>query len=421
MMKKSSAQNNIDPEFEKLYVFAERGDAESLQMILRSGITINFIHPNSTDSPLMIACRRGHNDVVKVCLDYGAKNDPHPDYGQTALHAAVSANQYECASILLRVAEESEADMIISNLTDQFGQTPLHSAATVGSVRLTELLLYHGAKIASVDSYGQTALHICAGLSNERCLAVLLDQGGDEYLEVTDLYGNTPLHHAAYNGRLECAKLLLETAANVSARNFKSHTPYNLASMQGHNQVGTLLLSYRDNSAWHQPDLNNSYGSLVTTPAGKTRPEEEYATPYTSERFGGRNSARGRDDSQNLAIGIPEMRRNTSSQSTTSRDGFDNLPRPYVVSSPAVNSKNLIKSRIPSTSATSSPVENSRKTSADYSNYNSKSQTNNKYEHENSYLDNDSSPGIVLDEPPVRCQLSTPLFVRSNPQQLPTR
>lgn len=416
MQKPSSQDSSISPEYEQLYVLAERGDAASVKRMLRSGLTVNFIHPNSTDSPLMIACRKGHNEVVQVCLDFGAKNDPHPDYGQTALHAAVAANQYECASILLKVAEASEADMIISNLTDQFGQTPLHSAATIGSVSLTELLLHHGAKISSVDSYGQTALHICSGLSNEKCLAVLLDQGGDEHIEATDIYGNTPLHHAAYNGRMECVKLLLETAANVAAKNFKNFSPYNLASMQGHKQVGDLLLSYRDNSVWQQSDTPVNY--QLSTPAGKKPKDGEFQTPYTSDRFGAM-AARGSPQVGELSVTIPEMRRNQSNQSnqsTGSRESFDQLPRPYAVSSPAINGKSHNKSK---GSAASSPVEHARKLlEQNYQSSNTLLMKSHANKYENEYYVEDLGPkDHIVEDAPIRHQLATPLFVRNQSGQ----
>eukprot|EP01031_Cornospumella_fuschlensis_P006932 gene6932-8612_t len=88
MNRHSASNQTLPPKLEQIYFLAEKGDAKSLMECLRSGGNINFVHPTSTDSPLMIACRRGHTDVVRICLDFGAKNDPHPDFGQTALHAA---------------------------------------------------------------------------------------------------------------------------------------------------------------------------------------------------------------------------------------------------------------------------------------------------------------------------------------------
>ena len=53
------------------------------------GVSPNLMDPQTTDTPLMMACRSGRADVVNLCLQFGGRNDPHPDFGQTALHAAI--------------------------------------------------------------------------------------------------------------------------------------------------------------------------------------------------------------------------------------------------------------------------------------------------------------------------------------------
>jgi ankyrin repeat protein len=338
----------LPKDMEYIYTCAEKGDSKSLQVSLRSGGSINFIHPTTTDSPLMIACRRGYNDVVKICLDYGAKNDPHPDYGQTALHAAVASGRITCASTLLKVAQASEADTIISNLTDQYGQTPLHTASIIGSVPIAELLLQHGARISSIDTYGQTPLHLCAGSGHNFMLALLLDQGGDALIDLPDVYGNSPLHHAAFHGKLECAKLLLETAASVRARNNEGLTAFNLASIHGHSQISHLIQEYR--SHYSGPDSrmfeprqyrSESYGananidsfSSGSTPKPNFHGDSLYGTLQTTHK---------------LEIAVPDsLRKHDSRRNQPYRGtGADpyygqdlQLPRPHTVSSPALNFK----------------------------------------------------------------------------------
>src|SRR5689334_17991421 len=104
-----------------LFHSCRAGDILTVKIALESGINVNVLDPVTTDSLLMVACRIGNVELVKLCLQYGAKNDPHPDYGQTALHAAVSENQLYAAHALLEIAASSEADIIISNLTDTNG------------------------------------------------------------------------------------------------------------------------------------------------------------------------------------------------------------------------------------------------------------------------------------------------------------
>lgn len=358
MMIKDKVGKELPPEYERAYWAAADGDFHALHRALQNGIPVNFINPVTTDSPLMIACRKGHAQVVRLCLDYGAKNDPHPEFGQTALHAAVTSNQYDCAKILLDIAAASEADFIIANLTDQHSQTPLHSAVTLGSVDISELLLQHSAKISAVDAYGQTPLHICSGTSSAECLAVLLDHGGDEYMETVDIYGNTPLHHAAYNGNVNCVKLLLETAANVSARNAKNLTAYNLATMQGHHQIGLLLLEYKDAA---RPADRSATSS--TYPPKNNRPTAFSPTePYSN--LSTPSHSRVDESEFRTPMAYPEKK---SLKKTFSMDPVDmvgmSLPRPHTVGSPSINLKNGQIKRQTSVSSASSPVDVIRKNS----------------------------------------------------------
>jgi len=271
MLKKAHSHviSNVE---NQIFFYALTGDYPSLQWALHNGVSVNIIDPVTTDSPLMIACRKGHSDIVKLCLEYGAKNDPHPEFGHTALHAAIIAQSYDCARTILETAAPSDADHMISNLSDPTGQTPLHIAAYLGSPLLVELLLSHGGRIASIDIEGQTPLHLCASSGDRSCLAMMLDHGGDDIIDMQDNAGNTPLHHAAYHGRLECVRLLLETAANVLVSNTDGLTPYNIASSQGHHQVGLLLLEYREHhlsSNVNQYDLRKtaSFTSSSTAPS----------------------------------------------------------------------------------------------------------------------------------------------------------
>ena len=230
----------------QMFTAAVSGDMVAFCAALEAGISVNLIDPASTDTPLMLACRADQPDIVNMCLRFGARNDPHPDFGQTALHAAVSAGAVACTAAILHAAAPSKADSIICNLKDPKGSTPLHVACSLGNVELVELLVSHGAELSRKDAQGRTPLHVCAATGQQPCLAFLLDHGADEVMEERDQHGNTALHHAAQRGNLAAVKLLLETAADVNVRNDVGQTPYNTASLNGHQQIGLLLLKYID-------------------------------------------------------------------------------------------------------------------------------------------------------------------------------
>lgn len=73
------------------------------------------MEPGTGDTPLMIACRRGDALGVRICLQHGAKNDPHPEFGQTALHAGVDAMQIDGVRVLLEAAAQVCARLIIAS------------------------------------------------------------------------------------------------------------------------------------------------------------------------------------------------------------------------------------------------------------------------------------------------------------------
>jgi uncharacterized protein len=212
--------------------------------------------PVSSDTPLMIACRTGKVEVVQFCLKNGAKNDPHPEFGQTALHAAVAANQFTCAKAILEEAACSQADSMIANLTDPRLQTPLHVACTEGSEEICILLLNHGASVNEVDVGGMSCIHLSAQAGHKACLALLLDHGADELIGSVDLAGNTALHLAAANGHIGCVRLLVESAADVTSKNYAGLTPYMLCTKRGHHQIGLVLLKYHDPTSTQQQQVN---------------------------------------------------------------------------------------------------------------------------------------------------------------------
>lgn len=233
---------------EQMFTATRLNNFSALDDLLRNGVPVNLMEAETADTPLMLACRMNFPVIAKLCLDYGAKNDPHPDFGQTALHAAVAAGSYDCVDVLLDAAAPSGADSTIANLPDPRGETPLHTAAMLGHGAIAELLISHGGKLGTPDAEGKTAIHLSSIAGHRACLAAMLDQGGDEVIEGRDTGGNTALHLAAEYGHFQVVKLLLETAADTSKRNNRGHTPYAIASAKGHHQVGILLLDYASGS-----------------------------------------------------------------------------------------------------------------------------------------------------------------------------
>jgi hypothetical protein len=74
---------------------------------------------------------------------------------------------------------------------------------------------------------------------------------------------STPLHLAAYYGRYESAKVLLDYGSDTNAKNINRMTPLHLAVMRNHEKIVELLIKYNANS--------NVYDMVGNTPASYTR------------------------------------------------------------------------------------------------------------------------------------------------------
>jgi ankyrin repeat protein len=118
---------------------------------------------------------------------------------QTSLHACVSANARECATLLLRGGASVDLCRGVP--------TPLYMAATDGNDTMTELLLSHGAATEP------------AGMSTARTPARCLRSPDMPWTEVT------PLHAAAHRGAVGVIKLLLEHGADVDGGSMGGPSP----------------------------------------------------------------------------------------------------------------------------------------------------------------------------------------------------
>lgn len=67
-----------------------------------------------------------------------------------------------------------------------------------------------------------------------------------DMLNAGDAEENTPLHHAAWAGRVDVAIALLRLGAETDARNAAGLIPHEVADAQGHQQVAALLLDAKE-------------------------------------------------------------------------------------------------------------------------------------------------------------------------------
>jgi ankyrin len=168
-----------------------------------------------------------------VLLDSGANANAEKDEGKTPLHL-VSQGDYDSQERGVGIARLLLQRGVDVHAQDKDRDTPLHSAAFGGMPEIARALLDHGANVNAENKSGRTPLHqVAQGEydSQERGVGVsrlLLERCADVHAQDKD--HDTALHLAAFNGKLEIVKLLIDHGANTTAENEHGEIPLYLAS-----------------------------------------------------------------------------------------------------------------------------------------------------------------------------------------------
>jgi ankyrin repeat protein len=184
-----------------------------------------------------------------VLLDSGANANAENNEGKAPLHLV---SQGDCASQengvgIVRALLQRGVDIHAKDIDHD---TPLHSAAFSGMLEIARVLLNHGANVNAENKPGRTPLHQVAQgeYDSQECSVgiarLLVERGVD--VQSQDKDHNTALHTAAFSGKLEMAKLLIDSGAITTAENEHGEIPLHLVSrgqyISQENGVGIVQL-----------------------------------------------------------------------------------------------------------------------------------------------------------------------------------
>lgn len=217
------------------------------------------------------ASKRGHDEVVKLLLDYGAQVDLQDQNGNTALHITCVPwrNTGEIPKILL----QHDA---MANIQNEHGHTALHYAAMKGDSNLVQLLLKKNASVNIQNSEGETALHFAVEKGDPKLVQLFLEKKAR--VNIQNNKGETALHSAARLGDSNLVQLLLKGSASVARdiTNRKGQTALHLASKTGREEVVKSLVGVDSRGSIDVQD-NNGDTALHLACAG-WRPTEGTVT-----------------------------------------------------------------------------------------------------------------------------------------------
>jgi len=245
---------------------AARGDIVTLKQALKSE-SVNVSDPLKR-TPLHVASSEGQVEVVKFLLKSGAEVNAEDAFRHTSLNDAVR-HRHDAVAKLLR---ESGGRMVLE--VHEGGQL-LCQAARIGNMDELKRLIVNGVHPSTPDTNFRTALHIAASEGLKDMVEFLLESDAD--VNARDLKDLTPLDDAvrhrhvdvqklirsrggalnvdvstalmcqfAAKGDVESIRILVENGASCSARNHEMRTPAHLAASCGMISVLDFLILQGD-------------------------------------------------------------------------------------------------------------------------------------------------------------------------------
>ena len=163
------------------------------EMLQKDRSRVNETEKTTYDNktPLQAAIMRVNVRMVRILLAYGANPNMLTEAGDTPLSGVVLSACYgddpyrkERAIDIALLLIQHGAD--IEMRCTEYQDTPLISSVNGGFFELTNILLYHGAKINTRDIVGRTALMWAAFHGSERDVALLVQHEADISIEGLD-------------------------------------------------------------------------------------------------------------------------------------------------------------------------------------------------------------------------------------------
>ena len=207
---------------------------------------VNTQHFHSFEywTPLMIAIKEGHTDIVMILLCRKDIDIAVPQKrvvgssSNTALHIACEYGNYECLELLLKDKRMTEE---LINQKNHVGQTALTRCTDKKHIEL--MISHREVDISGLFETSYTVLHYSCLHGFEKCVKFLLKDSRltKEILNQRSLKGNTSLMEAIKYPKI--VKLLLSRKdLDITKTNNESDTALNMAFSKNNNESVTLIM-----------------------------------------------------------------------------------------------------------------------------------------------------------------------------------
>ncbi len=254
-----------------IHFITENGKMDALRLLLNKGLDVNY-RSDSTLTPLIIACIRDNIDMVALLIAHKADVDMITSDGKSAVAICFEKGHNNILKMLLHH----------SNTVD------LKTVVVCGCQDILSHVIQKSKDINEPFEKEETALHITAFHGYHECVKCLLDNGAK--CDVSDLYGNLPLHFAAQSGNISLMRDILKCSKSViNKTNISGWTPLHIAVRECHVECVEALVQ-----AGASVTVKDDYGMTAGDYALKGR--RLYHKDEVEDKDGTRNLMQGTVD-----------------------------------------------------------------------------------------------------------------------------
>ncbi|HUK87026.1 MAG TPA: ankyrin repeat domain-containing protein [Terriglobales bacterium] len=163
----------------QLWYASYDGKTDEVISSVEHGADVNF-RGKGDFSPIVIAARNGHLDIVKFLVEHGARVDQRDNNRKkSALLAAAFKGHYDVVQYVV----EKGADLDVQAVN---GWTPLHDAAYIGNFQIVKLLVDRGARLDLRNERNETALQTAERGQHDAVRRRQTNATPEEYRQVID-------------------------------------------------------------------------------------------------------------------------------------------------------------------------------------------------------------------------------------------
>ena len=252
--------NDASGMYKEAVIFAaiREGHDRIVQLLLDRGARLD-VRDRYDCPPLHVAAYTGHKAMLNVLLEAGADVNKMGAYGELALHWAAVKGHLEVAEVLVKAGSQVnietqkqriDIDSMMKETADvvkhQLKSLELHEKVRQARLEGSSIQIAPPPRLAFAA--GDTPLHSTVQWGYEEIVKLLLSNGAE--VNVTNHYGQNPLHYACVFRQKEIVKKLLNAGADVNAKDDDGHTPLGLASFPKGNPAKDIVEMLRVKGGW---------------------------------------------------------------------------------------------------------------------------------------------------------------------------